>query len=169
MIIELYDHNKTYNGQKKFDCGNSTINKYVAKNLKSQVRESLCTAYVLVNNNTLIGFYTVSAFCISNVNPHFQNTSLPKNIPCIRLIMLGVDISHQKKGLGHKLLLDAIDRMIAVANQLGVYGLYLDADPNAIDFYKKHAFSIIDSSQNSLSTKMFLNIKTVIEAKKAAQ
>ena len=68
IVIELYDPEKTYTNQKRFDCENKTINKFVAGSLKKQVRQSLSQCFVLLDSNNddrFIGFYTISSFAIN--------------------------------------------------------------------------------------------------------
>ena len=40
---------------------------------------------------------------------------------------------------------------------MGIYGLYLDADPGAVDFYQKLNFEILKPLRNKVPTPMFLH------------
>lgn len=163
IVIESYQTDKTYKNQKKFDCGNAVINKFAAQSLKSQVRKHLSKAYVLTGDqDSFMGFYTLCAFSlIANQFDGFRNAGLPASIPCIRLIMLGVDKNYQKLGYGRDLLVHAIDKMLEAAQHIGVYGLYLDAEPKAVDFYLKHAFTLLYQEDRQQAAQMFLPIQTV--------
>jgi hypothetical protein len=50
--------------------------------------------------------------------------------------------------------------MIQAAKHVGVFGLYLDADAKAVDFYLKHGFVMLEARQDPNPTPMFLHIHT---------
>lgn len=168
LVFARYDANKTYAGQKKFDCGNTAINKFVADNLKKQVSKELSAAFVLLDpqaQDRLVGFYTsmMSSVGVDSLRD-LNFGSLPNRVPCMRLVMLGIDKSWQGKQLGKQLLQHAIASMIAAAQHVGVFGLYLDADAKAVDFYLKHGFVMLEARQDPQPTPMFLHIQTARSA-----
>ena len=136
FILEGYNPAKTYFQQKKFDCGNEIINRFVASGLKKQVRDNLSKCLVLLdqdNSDKFVGFYTLTSFAIDA--PLLEPSSkgrLPNKVPCTRMIILGVDNAYQKRNLGSQLQVNAIDRTISASQHIGVLGLYLDADPPAV-------------------------------------
>ena len=165
FVLELYDPDNTYTKQKRFDCENKTINKFVAGSLKKQVRQSLSQCFVLLDtnkNDRFIGFYTLSSFAIDAVMlDALSGGSLPSRIPCSRLIMLGVDKEYKKRGLGKLLMQSVIQKTILAAEQIGIYGLFLDADKNAYTFYIKHGFIALQEKSDPKPTPMFLHIDTM--------
>jgi GNAT superfamily N-acetyltransferase len=164
FIFSRYDATRTYAGQKKFDCGNAAINKFVIDNLKKQVAKDLSAAFVLQdadNADRFIGFYTSMMSSIAADGLRDQGYgSLPGRVPCMRLVMLGIDSAYQGKQLGRQLLQHAITCMIQAAKHVGVFGLYLDADAKAVDFYLKHGFVMLEARQDPNPTPMFLHIHT---------
>ncbi|MES2536419.1 MAG: hypothetical protein V4632_11170 [Pseudomonadota bacterium] len=48
-----------------------------------------------------------------------------------------------------------------VSESIGAFGLYLDADPKAVDFYLKLSFVPLVEIQAERPTPMFLHIETV--------
>ena len=168
LVLELYDPDNTYTNQKRFDCENKTINKFVAGSLKKQVRQSLSQCFVLLDTNNddrFIGFYTLSAFAIeADMLEALSNSSLPSHIPCSRLIMLGVDEEYKKRGLGKLLMQSVIHKTISAAEQMGIYGLYLDADEGAYTFYEKLGFIALQDKVDSKPTPMFIHIDTLRES-----
>ena len=164
FILEGYNPAKTYFQQKKFDCGNEVINRFVASGLKKQVRDNLSKCFVLLdqdNSDKFVGFYTLTSFAIDA--PLLESMSrgrLPNKVPCTRMVMLGVDKAYQKRNLGLKLLVNAIDRTISASQHIGVLGLHLDADPPAVDFYLTHGFVALKDRRIEKSTPMFLHIET---------
>lgn len=165
MLLENFDPSKTYTRQKKFDCGNERINHFVRSSLKKQVRESLSRAAVLLDDQAddlFAGFYTLTSFTIeAPLLNELSGGRLPNQVPCVRMIMLGVDKHYQGQKLGKRLLLDAIQRMIDAADGIGIYGLCLDADPSAVDFYLHLGFIFLAERLPDQPTPMFLPIETV--------
>ena len=43
-----------------FDCGNMELNTFLKEYATSFVKRKLCQVHVLVDNNAIIGFYTIS-------------------------------------------------------------------------------------------------------------
>lgn len=160
-ILEVLDGDKTYVEQKKFNCGHSVIDKFVRDSLRQQVRASNSVAWVLLdtsNNDRFIGFYTLM---MSQVDQSLLEAtgarSLPKMVPCARLVMLGVDSRYKGNKLGLRLLKHAIGQVKIAAATLGCRGLYLDADCDAVEFYQKYGFQKQEEpSSPTSSTPMFL-------------
>jgi GNAT superfamily N-acetyltransferase len=165
IVIELYDPGKIYTNQKRFDCENKTINKFVAGSLKKQVRQSLSQCFVLLDSNNddrFIGFYTISSFAINADELEvLSKGSLPARIPCTRLIMLGVDKKYKKRGLGKLLMQSVILKSIQAAEKIGIYGLYIDADEDAFTFYSYLGFTALQEKKDSRATPMFIHIDTM--------
>ena len=165
IVLELYSPDKTYTNQKRFDCENITINKFVASSLKKQARQNLSQCFVLLDTNNedrFIGFYTLSSFAIDAADlAVLSSGSLLSRIPCSRLIMLGVDKEYKKRGLGRLLLKNAIQKTIMAAEQIGIYGLFLDADEAAYTFYIEHGFIALQEKTGQKPTPMFLHIDTL--------
>lgn len=167
MTIKLAVYNPafTYHEQKKFDCGHDIINKYARDSLKQQVKKNLCVAYVLVDesaDNKFIGFYTLAQHTInaSKLTP-LELGSLPRIIPCTRLVMLGVDIAYKSQNLGRGLMADALRVTKNVAQQVGSFGMYLDSDATAVNFYQKLGFVLLEGNQSPEPSPMFLPLAMI--------
>lgn len=171
--ISLYDPTLTYAGQKQFDCGHAVINAFVRNSLKLQVKKNLSVAYVLTDVQTdtakqghFVGFYTIAQHMIdvSLLSP-LQLGSLPNKIPCSRLVMLGVATSYKRQQLGSKLMRHALLLTQQVATQIGSFGMYLDADPKALDFYQDLGFSLLAGDKSPTPTPtpspMFLPLSAI--------
>ncbi len=170
FVLEGYNPDKAYFQQKKFDCGNEVINRFVASGLKKQVRSNLCKCFVLLdqdNSDKFVGFYTLTSFAIdASLLDSMSQGRLPNKVPCTRMVIPGVDKTYQKRNLGMKLLVNAIDRTLSASLHIGVLGLYLDADPPAVDFYLAHGFVALKDRRDEKPTPMFLHIETAKAALK---
>lgn len=163
--LALYNPDQIYTEQKRFNCGNAIINKYVHENLKRQVKQNLCAAYVLIDsadNNKFVGFYTLAQHSISLASLSLlQLGSLPRIIPCTRLVMLGIDNAYQGQNLGKRLMREALMMTKIVANQIGSYGMYLDGDKDAIGFYQSLGFALLEGDKSPDPSPMFLPLAKI--------
>ncbi len=167
MTIELslYDPALTYSGQKQFDCGHATLNAFVRHSLKPQVKKHLSVAYVLTDaaqGDRFVGFYTIAQHMVDvSALSALSLGSLPRKIPCSRLVMLGVDQRHQGQQLGSKLMRHALSLTREVARQIGSFGMYLDADPLAVRFYQRLGFTLLEGDRTPEPSPMFLPLSGI--------
>lgn len=62
-------------------------------------------------------------------------------VPAIYLGMLGVHTPMDRQGIGTKLLMDAVQRAMAIAENAGVWALTLDAtDEETVAYYERFDF-----------------------------
>jgi ribosomal protein S18 acetylase RimI-like enzyme len=163
--LSLYNPALTYTGQKQFDCGHAAINAFVHNSLKPQVKKNLSVAYVLTDaaeQHRFAGFYTVAQHMIDvSTLSALQLGSLPRKIPCSRLVMLGVDSQYKGQQLGSKLMRHALLLTQQVAKQIGSFGLYLDADAAAVGFYQKLGFTLLLGDKTPEPSPMFLPLSAI--------
>jgi hypothetical protein len=159
--IERFDATKKYTDINKFDCNNSIVNKFVHNSLKSQVKAGTSVAWVLVdteNQDKFVGFYTLM---MSQISQHLLTSiwsqSLPSMVPCVRLVMLGVDIKYKGNNYGKGLMKHALLETKKAADVIGCRGMYLDSDPSVASFYTGLGFSILETPNDPKSPiPMFL-------------
>jgi GNAT superfamily N-acetyltransferase len=170
VVIARFDPTAKYAAFNQFDCKHQQINKFVKDSLKKQVKQGLSVAYVLLeegqnsNPDRFIGFFTIANHSISVESlSNLQLGSLPKIIPCVRLIMLGINKDDANKGYGKKLMNHALDITQKAASQIGCYGMYLDADAEAVskNFYQKLGFIFLDGDKSPFPSPMFLPITSI--------
>lgn len=166
VSLSVYDLSKSYPNQKSFDCGHKVINDFVARSLKQQAQRNLSVAYVLTDEDDLfIGFCTLSAASIGKEElAATQPPSLPRAVPVTKLSMLGVALTHARQGYGRRLLAHAIRVTVQNAATIGSYGLYLEADDEAYEFYIKCGFVPLKARQTPHPTPMFLALQTARQA-----
>jgi len=167
MSIEFsyLDPSKVYSGRKQFDCEHAVINKFVHDSLVLQVKKNLSVAYVLTDSgqgDRLVGFFTIANHIIdSTLLSDMQLGSLPRHIPCARLIMLGVDKAYKGADLGSRLMKQALLITKQASTQMGCYGLYLDADPGAVNFYSKLGFLLLEGDRSPNPSPMFIAVNQI--------
>lgn len=124
-----------------FDCGEEGLNEF----LKKYARQNSIRGYsrtfvaVLPEEIEVQGFYTLSSGSVS-----FE--TVPENlphypIPTIHLGRLATNLKMRGQGLGELLLIDALERTVLVASEIGVYAVELYAlSETAKRFYLKYGF-----------------------------
>jgi GNAT superfamily N-acetyltransferase len=165
IAFSVFDPARSYGGRKQFDCGHSAINKFVHDSLVPQVKRLLSVAYVLTDSDQhdqFVGFFTIAHHAIdASKLSVMQLGSLPRRIPCARLVMLGVDSRYKKQQLGSRLMKQALAITKQASVHMGCYGLYLDADPGAIDFYQKLGFVLLVGDQSPEPSPMFISVRSI--------
>jgi GNAT superfamily N-acetyltransferase len=167
MSVEFsrLDPEKVYAERKQFDCGHAVINKFVHDSMVAQVKKNLSAAYVLTDpekSHKLVGFFTIAPHSIdASLLSLMQLGSLPRQIPCLRLVMLGVDKNYKGQDLGRRLMKQALKIAKDFATQIGGYGVYLDADPGAVDFYIKLGFALLEGNKAPQTSPMFIPGKSI--------
>lgn len=163
--LSLYEPALTYTGQKQFDCAHAVISSFVHNSLKSQVKKNLSVAYVLTDadeENRFVGFYTIAQHMIDvSLLSNLQLGSLPRKIPCSRLVMLGIDKRYKRQSFGSLLMKHALTVTRSVAHQIGSFGMYLDADPLALNFYQKLGFVLLEGDKTPEPSSMFLPLSAI--------
>jgi len=169
IVLERFDITKSYNGIKKFDCGHEMINRFATHSLKQNVKNNMCQAYVILDtsqDDKFIGYYNIMAFSIAKEGFNNSPSGSTKQIPVLRLVMLGVDQSYAGQGLGSKLLKHSLELTLKLSAETGIAGLYLDAEDNKHDFYRNRGFvGIKDPDQITNILPMFISIATIADTK----
>ncbi|RAZ01308.1 N-acetyltransferase [Enterobacter cloacae] len=168
VMMCAYQTDFTYPGQKHFDCGNVVVNSFVRNSLKKNVKDGNCAAKILINveSGELLGVCTFTAYSLEKSKlSGVVAGSLPNEIGVVRLVMLGVATKEQKKGYGQDLLLEFFEQVKIIHDALPVKGVYLDADPEAINFYARLGFVQLKEPPNMFgAVPMFLAIQHILAA-----
>lgn len=146
-----------------FDCGNAVLDEYLKKYARQNDANNLAKAFVAVDDNLLIlGYY-----CISTANIEFEELpdevtkGLPRYpIPAALIGKLACDQATRGQGLGARLLIDALQRIVTSYEEMGIKVILVDAiDDEAKRFYQHYGFIELDN-QNK---KFFLPIETAAQ------
>lgn len=112
--------------------------------------------------NKIVGFFSLTSCEVNILDiPLAEQKKYPAQhgIPAVRLARLAVAQKEQGKGYGEYLLTEAMIRTAAVAESVGVMGLYVDAkDDNAKSFYERYGFVVTNSDKPK---QLFLPIATL--------
>jgi GNAT superfamily N-acetyltransferase len=128
-----------------FDCGRPSLNDWLQHRASQFEKRDLARCYVARRENEprVLGYYTLSNHRVSFESlPDDEAKGLPRlDIPVMLLGKLAVDQSVQGQGLGGLLLVDALRRVVPIAEQVGIRAVEVDAlDEAARQFYLKYGF-----------------------------
>jgi GNAT superfamily N-acetyltransferase len=149
----------------EFTCGKGPLDNFLRTLVTQYEKRRLGRTYVVVRPGAkrVLGYYTLAAGAVSFANlPEQATKKLPRHpVPVILLARLALDQSVQGQGLGRFLLTDALRRCLALAEQLGVHAIEVDAiDDQARAFYQRYGFTALPDDPLHL----YLPMATVADA-----
>lgn len=129
-----------------FRSGEPALDRYLAEQAMQDRRRLAAAAYVLVEaaQPAILGYYTLSsAMVLLSVLADGVARRLPRypEVPATRVGRLAVDERQRGRGLGGTLLMDAVRRCRAHANEIGSALVIVDAkNEAAVGFYRHFGF-----------------------------
>jgi GNAT superfamily N-acetyltransferase len=148
-----------------FDCGNEALNQYLRNIAQQHLNKGMSRIFVVVDGDTpteILGFFTLAS-CEIFVDklPRKYAKKYPSRVPAAKLARLAVARKRQKQGLGTRMMINAIERVISVSQNLGIIGFFVDAKDNeAKEYYEQ--FGFIPLPDNPL--ELFLPLATLRNA-----
>ncbi len=146
-----------------FQCGVEALDRYLKKQAKQDIKRRISRVFVATkpdNPKVVIGYYTLSTLSIElNQLPEKLARKLPKHpVPAALIGRLAVSNAAQGQGIGKLLLADAIERTLAVSDQIAIYAMVVDAiSDNAKEFYEQFGFTRLSDD----SPRLFLPLKSI--------
>ena len=126
-----------------FDCGTPTLNDWLKRFALVNQQSDSSQTYVVRRDRSVVGYYSLT---VGSVRPEESPARIAKGlarrpIGVILLARLAIDKREQGTGLGKSLLQDALIRIEAAADTVGVRAVLVHAiDQNARQFYEHFGF-----------------------------
>ncbi len=145
-----------------FDCGADALDRYLKQQARQDAEKRVAAPFVAVRlpDTRVLGFYTLSASVLTLADlPNELARKLPRypQLPVTLLGRLAVDQSTKGQGLGEHLLLDALQRSLAHADQIAAMAVVVDAkDESAVSFYRHYGFLTLQAQPSRLFVTMRL-------------
>jgi GNAT superfamily N-acetyltransferase len=146
--------------RESFDSGDPELNIFLQKQATQYIKRGLCSVYVLMDSNLIIGYYSLSPSSISPTElPIEIMARYPRHpIPCWLLGRFAIDSRYQKQGIGGILLVEIFKKVLVLSKEAGGYCILVNAkNENVKNFYKKYGF--ISFKDNELN--LFLPLKSI--------
>ncbi len=156
-----------------FRSGNEDLDRFFARYAgQNQFRHHIGTTYVAVDERGMIaGFATVAASELSPVAmPASKQKRLPMYpVPVLRLARLAVDQRAKGQRVGTELLRAVLALAAQMSDEFGCVGVIVDAKPEAIPFYEKLGFLLLEVVSGELGDRpqpqpMFLELGQLLYA-----
>ncbi|MGC5050421.1 GNAT family N-acetyltransferase [Micromonospora sp. DT48] len=129
-----------------FDCGSPAQSVWLAEHALQAHRAGLSRVYVVADTDhpdrRVIGYYALAAGSVApaDASPRLRQGAGRYHQPVVILTRLGVDRSVQGAGLGRALVVDALRRIAAAAEVIGVRAVLIHCETDAArDFYLRLA------------------------------
>ena len=145
-----------------FDCGGPVLDDWLKhRALKNESRFS--RTYVVCDDSCVVAFYCISAGAVERSKaPGKVRRNAPDSVPVSIIGRLAVDQAYAGRGLGADLLSDALRRIAAASQSIGMGAVLVQAkDDKAKAFYLACAEFIEFPAE---SRSLFLPIETVVAA-----
>ncbi|HET6385545.1 MAG TPA: GNAT family N-acetyltransferase [Armatimonadota bacterium] len=154
---------RSHHNRAGFDCGEASLNDYLHRYARQNEAGDIGRTFVAVElpgSPRIVGCYTLSSYSLESQS--LAERGLPRYvIPAALVGRLARDVRLRRQGVGEALLRDALQRCLAVAEQMAVYAVVVDAlDNRAKGFYLGFGFNeLIDHPM-----KLYLPVKTIRQA-----
>ena len=143
-----------------FRCGAEALDRYLRQQARQDADKRVAAPFVAVRppSGRVLGYYTLSASVLTLADlPDDLTRKLPRypQRPVTLLGRLAVDQSTKGQGLGEHLLLDALHRSLAHADQIAAMAVVVDAkDEAAAAFYRHYGFLTLQAQTSRLFVPM---------------
>jgi len=160
MDIIIEPLHKSHN-RNAFDCGIEDLNQFLKKYANQNQKNNISKTFValrLPKKKDILGFYTLASGQI-NLDQLPDKQKHPRHpVSIARLARLAVDLKAQGEGIGGYLLYDALQKIKAASDMVGIFSVVVDAkDESAQSFYENYGFMELKNPDMAL----FLPMKTI--------
>ena len=145
-----------------FSCGHRQLDLYLQRQAGQDLKKKAAVPFVITpDGETIAGFYTLSQYAVDlGELPEEISKRLPR-YPLVSATLLGrlaVDQRFRGRGLGERLLMDALYRALQSSLQVASAAVVVDAkDDRAVDFYRKYGFIDLPGMRR----RLFLPMRTI--------
>lgn len=152
-----------------FNCGDAELNDFILKKAADYKKSLLAVSYVLEEKGNAIAYFALSNDNLSyedfvnkssfnRINRRINNAKRMRHYPAMKIGRLAIDLTQRKKGIGSSLL-DMVKYSLKNDPQSGCRFITVDAYNDAIAFYKKNGFTMLNEFQKERRTQpMFFDL-----------
>jgi GNAT superfamily N-acetyltransferase len=128
-----------------FSCGVDALDQWLKRIARQHISKGVSRTFVAidpVNVAQILGYYSLTVAEIDTDKlPKDIARKLPRRVPLVLIGRLATALAARGQGIGALLLVDALKRIVRVANDVGVTLVLVDAkDDPAASFYRHFGF-----------------------------
>lgn len=131
-----------------FNSGVEPLDHWLRRLARHNEAEGGSRTFVVCTGRRVVGYYSLAAgSVISGTATGRVRRNMPNPVPVVLLGRLAIDQAWQGRGLGSDMLRDAVLRVLAAGEAIGVRAILVHAiSPEAKAFYEKYGFrpSLVD-------------------------
>lgn len=145
--------------RESFDCGIAELNEFLRKFARQNEDLAIARTFVAIRPKDLLvrGYYTLRTgqVEVNNIPPEDTKRFPRYPVPVIHLARLTVDKTAQGGRLGETLLMDALEKALAVSRSVAAYAVeVISINGSARNFYMKYGFKELIDDQLHLYLPM---------------
>jgi len=125
-----------------FNSGVEPLDDWLRRLARHNEAEGGSRTFVICTGRREVGYYSLAAgSVISGTATGRVRRNMPNPVPVVLLGRVAIDQAWQGRGLGSNMLRDAVLRVLAAGEAIGVRAILVHAiSPDAKAFYEKHGF-----------------------------
>jgi GNAT superfamily N-acetyltransferase len=125
-----------------FVCGMAPLDDWLKRRARRNEAEGASRTFVCCVGRRVVGYYSLSAASVlRDAATGRVRRNMPDPVPAVLLGRLAVDRGWQGRGIGSDLLRDAVLRVLAAAETVGIRAILVHAASQAAKvFYQQHGF-----------------------------
>ena len=144
-----------------FECGDSDLDDFIKTDSFEYQQKMIARTFVLMRKNEAIGFHSVTMDSLKKKRILTSEEFDITNYPALKIARLAVDKTCHKHGYGELLLLHAIRLAQRLEGDVGCRLVTVDSKKEAVDFYIKHNFKLINNSETQTYPTLYLDLLTL--------
>jgi GNAT superfamily N-acetyltransferase len=148
-----------------FSCGRTSLDDWLKQRSRSAQKYGDARSFVLLDSpGSVAGYYSLAAASVARevVHPR-QRRNSPRPIPAILIARLAVDSRFQGRGLGARLLTDALLRALAASESIGARLVLVHVlDEQAASFYAQYGFVRSPALENLMLMRI-VDLRATVE------
>ncbi|MDB5117797.1 MAG: acetyltransferase domain protein [Mucilaginibacter sp.] len=153
-----------------FNCDDKDLNEYIFEDAKANQSQLLAVTYLLESDQNTVAFFSIFNDKITvedfeskskwkRLVPHNKRK---KSYPAVKLGRLGINIDHQRVGLGRDIL-NYIKILFIDKNKTGCKFITVDAYSKSLQFYEKNGFDYMTTKDKQEDTRlMFYDLSQLL-------
>ncbi|MEX2322742.1 MAG: GNAT family N-acetyltransferase [Acidimicrobiia bacterium] len=139
-----------------FTCGQPDLDDYFKTKAGQALKRGIAGIRVALLDGKIVGYATTVATEIHHDGDLPLGKRLPDWVPALRLARLAVATTEQGKGVGDLLMKDTLDAALALRRKHGCAGVLVDAKPEAVGYYGRFKFEVLEVSNETGLAVMYL-------------
>lgn len=143
MAVEIIPFRRDVD-RSAFRCGKPELDTWIERYAGQSERNDTTRTFLAIDDDALVGYYATTAceLDLDEAAPAFGVGECRYPVPAMLIARLAVGTSAQGRGLGGRLLVDALGRLLDVSRSIGFEVVVVDAiDHNASAFYRRFGFT----------------------------